>query len=130
LLTQCQKLLFSATLTRDPATIATLGLRNPEYYIHGTEDVTEQYALPSTLEQKMTVIASADKPLALLHLIYGQKLHRALVFCKSIDAANRLSHLLKFFSDAWLEDRVSIAAYTAESDKKTLDEFSKGALDM
>jgi ATP-dependent RNA helicase DDX51/DBP6 len=29
----CQKLLFSATLTRDPAKIAELQLRNPKYFI-------------------------------------------------------------------------------------------------
>lgn len=29
----CQKLLFSATLTRDPARIAALGLRDPKYFV-------------------------------------------------------------------------------------------------
>ncbi len=31
----CQKLLFSATLTRDPSKIASLKLRNPQYIIVG-----------------------------------------------------------------------------------------------
>lgn len=29
----CQKLLFSATLTSDPGKIASLGLRDPKYFI-------------------------------------------------------------------------------------------------
>lgn len=29
----CQKLLFSATLTRDPSRIASMGLREPKYFI-------------------------------------------------------------------------------------------------
>lgn len=32
----CQKLLFSATLTRDPGKIAALNLRNPQYIIVGS----------------------------------------------------------------------------------------------
>jgi ATP-dependent RNA helicase DDX51/DBP6 len=59
---QCQKLLFSATLTRDPSKIAALHLRNPRYFIVGSgegdmqdaetvpADVTgNSFALPSTL---------------------------------------------------------------------------------
>lgn len=59
----CQKLLFSATLTRDPAKIAALGLRNPKYFVV-QEDAgvgegpaalslaTEEFAMPSELKVK------------------------------------------------------------------------------
>ena len=58
----CQKLLFSATLTRDPARIAALGLRDPKYFIvqgkNGTTTteregeewaVSEGFAMPASL---------------------------------------------------------------------------------
>ena len=60
----CQKLLFSATLTRDPGKIAALELRDPKYFIikgagedaakgvgvEGVLDVvTDKFSMPSTL---------------------------------------------------------------------------------
>ena len=59
--TSCQKLLFSATLTRDPGKISALELRNPKYFIvQGSEKETvdgevldvvmEKFSMPSTLK--------------------------------------------------------------------------------
>ena len=59
-MTSCQKLLFSATLTRDPSKIAALDLRDPKYFIvqgsdHGGSEtqildvVMEKFSMPSTL---------------------------------------------------------------------------------
>lgn len=56
----CQKLLFSATLTRDPGKLASLGLRDPKYFVvqsqtEGGSDgalshlVSERFAMPTTL---------------------------------------------------------------------------------
>ena len=57
----CQKLLFSATLTRDPAKISALGLRQPRYIVvqspkavaskeEGVLDfVMEKFTMPDTL---------------------------------------------------------------------------------
>jgi ATP-dependent RNA helicase DDX51/DBP6 len=53
--TSCQKLLFSATLTRDPAKIAALNLRDPKYFIvqsrkDGEEPhILETYSMPPML---------------------------------------------------------------------------------
>lgn len=60
--TSCQKLLFSATLTRDPAKIAALNLRDPKYFVvqgasgeavtqeEGVLDlVMEKFSMPATL---------------------------------------------------------------------------------
>lgn len=66
----CQKLLFSATLTRDPSRIAALELRNPKYFViqeskkdafeSGVPDVAvEKFSMPPTL----TVIDTCDLPL-------------------------------------------------------------------
>lgn len=56
---QCQKLLFSATLTRDPGKIAALHLTSPKYFIVGSgktdaieasADATgQQFAIPTSL---------------------------------------------------------------------------------
>jgi ATP-dependent RNA helicase DDX51/DBP6 len=53
----CQKLLFSATLTRDPGKVAALNLRNPKYFIvqspieglSDTADIVEKFNMPATL---------------------------------------------------------------------------------
>jgi len=54
----CQKLLFSATLTSDPGKIASLGLRDPKYFIvrdttTGPTDshhvVSENFGMPASL---------------------------------------------------------------------------------
>jgi ATP-dependent RNA helicase DDX51/DBP6 len=49
----CQKLLFSATLTRDPSKVAALNLRDPKYFIvqgHQTMDFAmEKFTMPATL---------------------------------------------------------------------------------
>ena len=64
----CQKLLFSATLTRDPAKIAALDLQEPKYFIvqsHRSSDnvhndnimdvVMEKYTMPATLKVRSSV---------------------------------------------------------------------------
>ena len=59
-MSSCQKLLFSATLTRDPSKIAALNLRDPKYFIVQGRDqggsetqildvVMEKFSMPSTL---------------------------------------------------------------------------------
>lgn len=55
----CQKLLFSATLTRDPDKIAAIGLKDPKYFVvqsaKSDDDVEqpllldESFAMPATL---------------------------------------------------------------------------------
>jgi ATP-dependent RNA helicase DDX51/DBP6 len=64
----CQKLLFSATLTRDPGKIAALGLRNPKYFVVGTNKtsagvkegmmdfVMEKFSMPATLTVRSSCV--------------------------------------------------------------------------
>lgn len=69
----CQKLLFSATLTRDPAKIAALGLRHPKYIVvqnlktsatskeEGVLDlVMEKFTMPATLTVRFRVCAACN----------------------------------------------------------------------
>lgn len=56
----CQKLLFSATLTRDPSKIAALNLRQPKYFVFksldtavGEETFAETFEMPATLSVRL-----------------------------------------------------------------------------
>ncbi|SNX82286.1 related to DBP6 - ATP-dependent RNA helicase [Melanopsichium pennsylvanicum] len=114
-----QKLLFSATLTRDPAKIAALGLRNP-HYITVQDNVAagndeaglsggqqhERFSLPHSLREHMLVTTSAEKPFHLLYLLHRpdqvdgeckDRINKALVFTKSVDSAARLVKLIEIF---------------------------------
>ncbi|KAI0649271.1 DEAD-domain-containing protein [Trametes meyenii] len=118
----CQKLLFSATLTRDPAKIAALGLREPKYIVvqgrkHAPESkeegvpdfVMEKFTMPATLTEHMLVCESATKPLMLFHLVHARGVANALVFTKSAESTTRLVRLFEFFE---------AALHTADSDGK------------
>ncbi|TPX59249.1 hypothetical protein PhCBS80983_g02560 [Powellomyces hirtus] len=114
--TPLQKLLFSATLTRNPAKIASLHLYNPTYVaVAASQDTTTEtasatttpvtdearYVAPSTLEERMIVCDSAgDKPLTLLHVLYNLNAKGVLVFTKSVEAAHRLAALIQIFDRA------------------------------
>ncbi|KAH8118225.1 DEAD-domain-containing protein [Phellopilus nigrolimitatus] len=99
----CQKLLFSATLTRDPARIAALGLRDAKYFVvqgrsgegaDGEDAVaalgTEEFAMPEGLKEHYLTIPSARKPLVLFHLVHAHGVSNALVFTKSSASTARL----------------------------------------
>ena len=53
----CQKLLFSATLTTDPGKIASLGLRDPKYFVVRETSVGSHHAVPGNFSMpiKLTV---------------------------------------------------------------------------
>ncbi|KAI9000568.1 DEAD-domain-containing protein [Trametes punicea] len=106
----CQKLLFSATLTRDPAKIAALGLRTPKYIVvqrqkvgvtskeEGVLDfVMEKFTMPATLTEHMLVCESSTKPLMLFYLVHMRGVTNALVFTKSAESTTRLVRLFEFF---------------------------------
>merc|ERR1711939_171277 len=115
-----QKLLFSATLTRDPAQIAALHLHNPIYLavtesrgastaVNGLEaddtaaliESERHFSLPAGLKESMIVTQTASKPLVLLHLIYTLSLTSVICFTKSVESAARLVLLLQAFADIY-----------------------------
>ncbi|KAF8235791.1 ATP-dependent RNA helicase [Tricholoma matsutake] len=107
----CQKLLFSATLTRDPSRIAALELRNPKYFViqeskkdafeSGVPDVAvEKFSMPPTLTERMIVCESSQKPLMVFHLVHAHNVMNALVFTKSAESTTRLVRLFEFFEKA------------------------------
>eukprot|EP00116_Pleurobrachia_bachei_P002819 sb/3463081/ len=87
-----QKLLFSATITHNPAKLAPLQLHRPVMYNCGGK-----YTLPSTLQQHVVRCKLEDKALVLIHLV--QQLKHVLCFTGSVDTAHRLALLAEEFPD-------------------------------
>ncbi|KAF8149826.1 P-loop containing nucleoside triphosphate hydrolase protein [Crassisporium funariophilum] len=140
--TSCQKILLSATLTRDPNKISALDLRNPKYFIvQGAESsssetkvldhVMEKFSMPSTLTEHMIISASTQKPLILFHLIHSRQISNALIFTKSAESTTRLLRLFDFFETARVGDLglnpLIVRAYSSDlpsTDRRTiLEEF-------
>lgn len=127
----CQKLLFSATLTRDPAKIAAVGLRKAKYFIvsdglaktrEAEHLVAETFTFPPGLrvrilfwhsrygslmimQEHMLVTTTQRKPLMLFYLFHYYDVTNALVFTKSAESTQRLVKLLECFEDAWYADK-------------------------
>ena len=142
-LVQCQKFLFSATLTRDPGAIASLSLRHPQYIVVQSAilepDATsfgENFALPTSLSERMLILPPALKPLNLVHLVHHpeHRVRSALIFTKSVESAERLTKLLEYFEDAWVEEKVVVRSYTREMKpaerKKLLADFAAGEVHL
>ncbi|RKP27985.1 P-loop containing nucleoside triphosphate hydrolase protein [Syncephalis pseudoplumigaleata] len=94
-----QKLLFSATLTRNPEKIASLRLVNPSYIAvqASLDQGAERYMTPTTLKEHYLVCRSTEKPLMVIHFVRAFALTGTLCFTKSIDAAHRLARLLELY---------------------------------
>ncbi len=79
----CQKMLFSATLTRDPAKIAALGLRQPKYIVvqnpkpkeEGVLDfVMEKFTMPATLTVRLALLSPFSLS-SFSSLLFSLRLH-------------------------------------------------------
>lgn len=97
-----QKLLFSATISYNPAKMATLNLSRPAFIGEtrsGSQYSTScpnKYVLPSTISEHMVVCPKTSyKPLSLLILVTECCLSRSIVFVKSTEASNRLAKLIE-----------------------------------
>ncbi|CAI2165654.1 6375_t:CDS:10 [Funneliformis geosporum] len=104
-----QKLLFSATLTRNPAKIASLRLVNPQYISVQSLNKEEgeiKYTLPTTLKEFMIVTSSSMKPLIVLHLLHNLHIKSALCFTKSVDSAHRLAKLIQLFENSNFKESI------------------------
>ncbi|EJU05044.1 DEAD-domain-containing protein [Dacryopinax primogenitus] len=118
MLPSCQKLLFSATMTRDPGVLKSLGLRNPKYFIvtaapEGERDeaiIREEFSVPDTLSEYLLVVPTDLKPLYLFHLLHTHPITNALVFTKSTESTTRLLKLFEFFESARLSVSTSVSA--------------------
>ena len=130
-----QKLLFSATLTRDPAQIAMLKLYDPVSIVvsnntqkaqHENQIDLQKFTLPLQLSEKYIVAQRSEKPLVLLHLLHNvaNSMDSVLVFVKSVESATRLAELLKMCTDSSTFFVASISSDLAPSTRKSiLDSF-------
>jgi ATP-dependent RNA helicase DDX51/DBP6 len=88
-----QKLVLSATLTRDPAKVHKLNLSRPQYMtVQPQSDL--KYTIPSGLKELRAVVSGEKKACALVALLRREVFDRALIFSSSIDTARRLYLLL------------------------------------
>lgn len=102
-----QRLVFSATLTRDPAKLASLQIRAtppalPKLFVVGKKDLdgNDEFSLPSQLRERVVNVRSlTDKPLVLVNeLINNIDGGRVIVFAQSNEAASRLARLISLVS--------------------------------
>ncbi|KAF9130118.1 ATP-dependent RNA helicase dbp6, partial [Mortierella sp. GBA39] len=105
-----QKLLFSATLTRNPAKIASLQLSDPQY-----------------VAEHMIVCETSEKPLMVLHLLHHLQVRSALCFTKSVESAHRLYKLIQLYEKIRTTAPVEVPVVRkgAGKDKKVKEEEVK-----
>ncbi|KAL4268789.1 DEAD box helicase family protein [Pleurotus pulmonarius] len=135
----CQKLLFSATLTRDPGKLAALDLRQPKYFIIQGSKATkgddngmlavglEKFTMPDKLSEQYVVCSGSQKPLVLFYLLVTHNVRNALIFTKSAESTTRLVRLFEFFEQARAEqdsDANPIVARSYSSDLSTSERRS------
>jgi ATP-dependent RNA helicase DDX51/DBP6 len=130
---ETQKLLFSATLTRDPSKISALQLQQPVYVAvrDSNEPVTSEFTLPSTLREHLIVTPSSTKPLALFHLFHNVHVRQALCFTKSVESASRLLKLIEYFESVQTRDKpLVVKMYSSDlpssERSRILSDFKKG----
>ncbi|KAL2314171.1 ATP-dependent RNA helicase dbp6 [Schizosaccharomyces pombe] len=138
-----QKLVFSATLTRDPSKIASLKLHNPRLVLVQNKDMEVDdggeieddaivFSVPPTL-QEYHVSVSSEKPILLYHLIHSKNLTNILCFVKSNEAAARLHRLLELIHES-LNQSFSCGLFTSslsrDERKKIISRFATGDLNL
>lgn len=125
-----QKLLFSATLTRNAEKIEKLKLFDP-LYIALSVDTLVRFSLPSTLSEEYCVVSATQKPLLLLNMLVNQPIKGTLIFVKSVQAVSRLATLIEASLGA-LDSSIKIAplssSQTPAERRKLVERFQSGDL--
>ncbi|KAL9554472.1 hypothetical protein MBANPS3_002802 [Mucor bainieri] len=133
-----QKLLFSATLTKNPAKIAELHLNEPEYISVQNEDGSEakqEFTTPEGLKEFMTVCPTDKKPLMVIYLLHQMGLKSGLCFTKSVESTQRLFTLIEAYESTQPEDkRIRVKEYSSDLNpvqrKQMLKQFKQGNIDL
>lgn len=110
---QLRKLLYSATLTKDPQKLAALKLVNPKHFNahhltdEGRHSSTALYSMPELLKEYTVECTAGQKPLVLLSLLFERLQNQQkdladenlksiiVVFTSSLDSTHRLARLLQ-----------------------------------
>jgi len=145
---QLRKFLFSATLTKDPQKLSTLGLIHPKHFDAHHLNVTKgqmslsnqkgknkkqnlQYSLPENLKEFSVQCSAQQKPIVLLGLLLQElssasskednkkKNNIVVVFTVSLDATHRLTRLLQLlWGSAKYGSTNSIAEFSSSLNHK------------
>ncbi|KAJ2373203.1 ATP-dependent RNA helicase dbp6 [Coemansia sp. RSA 2607] len=141
-----QKLLFSATLTGDPAKLARLKLVRPLYIaVTSDEDAVSngpaaKYTFPSTLSEYFSICPEEKKPLWLMYMLQNKIVGRGVCFTKSLETAHRLAQLIQVWTDGVPSEewpggkKVVVAEYSSEVSfaerTRLLRLFKEGNIDL
>ena len=116
-----QKLLFSATSTRNPEKLNHLKLVNPIFFSIKSH---HRFMTPETLQEHMILCEMEEKPLILLHLILSLNMKSTLCFTSSLKSTHRLYRLLQLYGG------ISVAEYSSQLSLKirqnVIDQFRQG----
>lgn len=131
-----QKLVFSATLTRDPGKLASLniGSYSRVFIVGDRPDVDLEFTVPDTLTEKVISYKSTtNKPLILLQVLeHFSMIKNTIVFAKSNEAAARLARLLTLMDEEAFNLGIKVAKCTGEMDvssrRKCLRQFGLGEI--
>ncbi len=109
-----RRILVSATLTQNPAKIASLSLVNPVHFnaegmvgeagVEVAEDSNvEKYVTPERLKEYLIMCNSGEKPLLLIWLLnqFKKKGEQTIIFTASVTATHRLRRLLEIYGGEW-----------------------------
>ncbi|KAI7876279.1 DEAD-domain-containing protein [Lichtheimia hyalospora FSU 10163] len=123
-----QKLLFSATLTKNPAKIAGLHLTEPEYIaVQRSEEMEDKpdYTTPEGLTEYMTVTSAERKPLMLLYIMHTFNIQSCLCFTRSTESTQQLKTLVEAYESrqSTHDTKIVVADYSSDlppSERKSL----------
>nr|XP_057913564.1 ATP-dependent RNA helicase DDX51 [Doryrhamphus excisus] len=131
-----QKLLFSATLTKNPEKLQQLGLHQPRLFSSAVAQPTlsnggldhECFDFPQGLTEFYVPCTLSKKPLIILHFILAMKFSPILCFANSRETTHRLYLLVRLFGG------VKVAEFSSRLSpaerKKTLKEFEQGKIHL
>ncbi|KAK9325503.1 P-loop containing nucleoside triphosphate hydrolase protein [Lipomyces orientalis] len=140
-----QKLVFSATLTKDAGKWASLKIKQPRIIIVGDKSKSipvdeEVFSVPFTLTEYMVeVFDTSTKPLLLYNLLRQEFISgHCVIFTRSNETAARLTRLLGILDKEMRTDQstkpyvVSLVTGEIETSlrKRALKEFAEGKVDL
>lgn len=137
------KLLFSATLSQNPETLASLNLFQPKLFTSITEStVTSEksgsteiadsfigkFTTPDELKEMFVLCQKETKPLVLAHLVTKSQWKRVLCFVNTKENTHRLCLLLKFMGNLNVKEISS--KWSPHTRDLVLKKFAEGFIEM
>lgn len=135
-----QRLVFSATLTRDPGKLEALQIRTiptkPHLYIVNDELGDAEFVMPAMLQERLVRVKTLlAKPLALVTLMVDRKLaDHSIIFVRSNEAAARLARLITLIAENLFSVALNVAPVSGEMPvaerKRALRQFATGEVNV